>query len=181
MTSKEIFDSYIQGSGFIEEFIKVLADNKASYCVIGGVAVNAYAEPLYSEDLDLVVAAKAIPGVIEGMKKKFTVKQLKGKYILTKPNSKLIINIITDERYQSFIAGAEWQKVFDLVMPIVNIADLFQAEIWAAAYPDRPLTKQLKDKTDIARLLEVKPELKNKLPESLKELLPRKKDKGKEL
>jgi cell wall assembly regulator SMI1 len=64
-------------------------------------------------------------------------------------------------------------------MPVAAIEDIFDGKIWAATDPDKRLTKQLKDKTDIARLLEVKPELENKLPNNMRDLLPKRKKKNK--
>ena len=43
-------------SNFLERIIALLEDNGIRYCVIGGVAVNAYAEPVLTLDLDVVVA-----------------------------------------------------------------------------------------------------------------------------
>ena len=43
-------------ANLLESLIQLLNEQKVKYCVIGGQAVNAYAEPLVSLDLDLVVA-----------------------------------------------------------------------------------------------------------------------------
>jgi hypothetical protein len=42
-------------SGFLEGIIDLLEENRVRYCAIGGVAVNAYAAPVFTEDLALVV------------------------------------------------------------------------------------------------------------------------------
>jgi len=42
---------------FLDELIGLLRSHQIRFCVIGGQGVNAYAEPLISLDLDLVVAA----------------------------------------------------------------------------------------------------------------------------
>ena len=43
-------------TNFLEGLIALLGEHNVRYCGIGGQGVNAYAEPLVSLDLDLVVA-----------------------------------------------------------------------------------------------------------------------------
>jgi len=43
-------------ANLLESLVGLLKERKVRYCVIGGAAVNAYAEPLVSLDLDLVPA-----------------------------------------------------------------------------------------------------------------------------
>jgi hypothetical protein len=45
-------------SDFLNRVLKLLDEQGIRYCVIGGQAVNAYADPLVSLDLDIVVAAE---------------------------------------------------------------------------------------------------------------------------
>jgi hypothetical protein len=42
-------------SNFLDEVLALLQDHRVRFCVIGGQAVNAYAEPLVSLDLELAV------------------------------------------------------------------------------------------------------------------------------
>ena len=44
----------------LERTLHILEEADAHYCVIGGQAVNAYAEPLVSLDLDVVIAAEGL-------------------------------------------------------------------------------------------------------------------------
>jgi hypothetical protein len=46
-------------------FLDTLSTSNVDYCVIGGLAVNAYAEPVVSLDLDIVVAADNIETLIK--------------------------------------------------------------------------------------------------------------------
>jgi len=43
--------------------IDILNKAGSNYCLIGGVAVNAYVEPLVSLDLDMVVASEEIESI----------------------------------------------------------------------------------------------------------------------
>ena len=58
MTKKEFLRAISRnGDDIIKTVIGLLKTAEAGYCVIGGLAVNAYVEPLVSLDLDLVVVA----------------------------------------------------------------------------------------------------------------------------
>jgi hypothetical protein len=46
---------------FLERVIALLRENGIRFCVVGGQAVNAYAEPVVSIDLDLAVAVEDFP------------------------------------------------------------------------------------------------------------------------
>jgi hypothetical protein len=45
------------------------------YCIIGGLAVNAYVEPVVSLDLDIVAALDGIDKLIESTKGKFKIEK----------------------------------------------------------------------------------------------------------
>ena len=48
-------------AGLLEQTLQILDEAGASYCVIGDLAANAYAEPVVSLDLDLAL----VPGEVE--------------------------------------------------------------------------------------------------------------------
>jgi len=59
MTAKEFIRAVANGEAdIIQILLDILAETKTAYCVIGGLAVNAYVEPVVSLDLDVVVIAK---------------------------------------------------------------------------------------------------------------------------
>ena len=53
----------------LQQFLDLLNELEIDYCVIGGLAVNAYVEPVVSLDLDIVVAADAIDKLSKAAKK----------------------------------------------------------------------------------------------------------------
>jgi hypothetical protein len=58
MTGKEFMKALANGeTDIVQILLSLLEETKAAYCIIGGLAVNAYAEPVVSLDLDLVVEA----------------------------------------------------------------------------------------------------------------------------
>jgi hypothetical protein len=58
----------------------------------------------------------------------------------------------------------------DYQLPVARIEDILEGKIWAAMDPDCRQSKRQKDLADIARILEVSPELRGRVP---KELLAR--------
>ena len=53
-------------------------------------------------------------------------------------------------------------------MKVASLRDVFQGKIWAYSDEQRRKSKRQKDLADIYRLIEAYPQLKEKLPESIK-------------
>lgn len=61
MTGKDFMRAVSNGEvDVIALVLELLREADVAYCVIGGLAVNAYAEPVASLDLDLVVASAGL-------------------------------------------------------------------------------------------------------------------------
>lgn len=58
----------------LQQLLDLLNELKIYYCVIGGLAVNAYVEPVVSLDLDIVVATNDIDKLIKKARKLFKIK-----------------------------------------------------------------------------------------------------------
>ena len=54
-----------------------------------------------------------------------------------------------------------------LALPVADAADILRGKIWAASDPTRRPSKRLKDLSDIARLLEVRPDLRSLVPQDI--------------
>ncbi|MBM3777626.1 MAG: hypothetical protein FJW23_05205 [Acidimicrobiia bacterium] len=52
-----------RSGGLLDRFVALLRDNDVRFCVIGGQAVNAYAEPIVNLDLDVVMAIDDVDNV----------------------------------------------------------------------------------------------------------------------
>jgi hypothetical protein len=110
MTEKEFFNTISNGSeDVLQLFLEAVSS--ASYCVIGGLAVNAYAEPVVSLDLDIVVAAEDIERVCKAAEGHFKVERFTHRVNLSSDKSSLRIQIQTDPRYLDFIGRAAVQIV----------------------------------------------------------------------
>jgi len=144
-------------SNFLESLIGLLAEHQIRYCVIGGQGVNAYAEPLVSLDLDLVVAVDQMEEV----------KRLFGALNVSVPGSQLRVQIQTDPRYFDFPSRSTEQEVLGLHLPVASIEDVLTGKIWAAQDPERRASKRRKDLLDIERLIEAHPRLRSQVPQDL--------------
>jgi hypothetical protein len=59
MTPKEFINSLANGKlDIIQILLEILEKTHSKYCLIGGLAVNAYVEPVVSLDLDIVAAVE---------------------------------------------------------------------------------------------------------------------------
>ena len=155
----------------LERTLEILAEAGAHYCVIGGQAVNAYAEPVVSLDLDLALA----PGELERIGTLFEppirIERFEHSVNLSAPGSDLRIQLQTDPRYQEFPARAELRDILGHRLPVAKLEDVVRGKVWAASDPTRRASKRQKDLADIARLLEEYPELRELVPQSLLERL----------
>lgn len=172
MTGKKFLNSLANGSSdVIQLFLDELKKLKIDYCVIGGLAVNAYAEPVASLDLDLVIAVDEVERFlieISPPKGNFRVSKFTNSINLQHPDSDLRIQIQTDLRYQSFIKNASVKQVLGYEMKVASLEDLLKGKIWAYSDEERRRSKRQKDLADIMRLLETHPHLYDLLPENIK-------------
>ncbi|HEC78600.1 MAG TPA: hypothetical protein ENI34_05590 [candidate division WOR-3 bacterium] len=169
MTKKEFMNSITKNKkDILKELITSLEDLKIDYCVIGGLAVNAYVEPVVSLDLDLVIAAKEMERLLESVKNIFRIERFSHSINLTSPESELRIQLQTDPRYQSFLSRASVKEVLGYKMKVASVEDVLQGKVWAYLDEQRRKSKRQKDLADIYRLIEKYPHLKNLLPKSLR-------------
>jgi hypothetical protein len=149
---------------FLERVITLLEEHGIRWCVIGGTAVNAYADPVVTLDLDLVVATDQIAEVESLFRESFKVERFAHSINISVPDSRLRVQVQTDPRYASFVERARTRDVMDLMLPVAAVEDLLQGKIWAAMDPTRRKSKRLKDLSDIQRLIELYPALRERIP-----------------
>ena len=155
-------------SDFLQEFLDILEENQVPFCVIGGLAVNAYAEPVVSLDLDLIVVSERLDELVAILENRFIVKKYPHSINLSSPYSDLRIQIQTDARYQAFLTCSSRKTVLGYDIPVAALEDVFQGKIWAFSDPTRRPSKRQKDWADIMRLAETYPHLVSLLPNSLR-------------
>ena len=154
-------------SNLLERLIALLAAHDITYCVIGGQAVNAYAEPVVSLDLGLVVAVGQFEQVVALLEENFTVKTFPHSLNVYQEGSDLRVQIQTDSRYFDFPSRAIPREVLGLELPVASLGDTLQGKIWAALDTDRRGSKRQKDLADIARLIETHPFSRSQVPQEI--------------
>jgi hypothetical protein len=144
------------------------------YCLIGGLAVNCYVEPVYTLDADFVVIAASLPALTAQLAEQgFNTEVHAHSVNATPPGSELRIQFTTDERYQTFLPRAVEAEVLGIRARIACLADVAQGKLWAYGDPRQRLSKRKKDELDLIRLAEKYPELKSLYPSELQSLLDR--------
>ena len=156
----------------LQQLLEILAETRSAYCVIGGLAVNAYAEPVISLDLDVVVAADKVDEVGDAAKARgLKVEKFEHSLNLSSPKSDLRIQLQIDVRYQAFLSRAIEKEVLGYPLRVAAVADVLQGKVWAYLDKSRRRSKRQKDLADIMRLVEANPPLENQLPPSISQQL----------
>ncbi|NQT92409.1 MAG: hypothetical protein HQ559_06590 [Lentisphaerae bacterium] len=166
MTGKTFLRSVTNGEAdVVQILLSLLEETGSAYCVIGGLGVNAYAEPVVSLDLDLVVVSDHIPDVCSAaIAKGLKVEEFEHSVNLSMTASDLRIQLQTDPRYQEFLPRAERCGVLGYEMLVASLKDVLQGKLWAYSDEARRKSKRQKDLSDIMRLVETHPGLRTELP-----------------
>ena len=173
MTGKEFINSIAKGKlDVIQMILDIITDTGSRYCLIGGLAINAYVEPVVSLDLDIVASVDDVAVISKAAGNRgFKVEHFEHSVNLTSEGSDLRIQLQTDPRYQDFLTDAETRDVLGYKMKVAKIEDVLQGKIWACMDKERRKSKRLKDFADILRIIESYPEFEEKLPQSLRHKL----------
>jgi hypothetical protein len=160
VTAVEAYELTTQGGA--TDFARLIeaCESFGPYCLIGGLAVNCYVEPVYTLDADLVMIAANLPKFAACLRD-------------LAPESKLRIQFTTDERYQPFPSRAAVAVVLGVTARVASLTDVTQGKLWAYTDPQRRLSKRKKDELDLIRLAEAYPELKSSYPRELQEQIER--------
>jgi len=149
----------------LQIFLDILSSTKTDYCIVGGLAVNAYVEPVVSLDLDVVVEMKGIDTVSkEVVEKGLRVERFEHSVNLTSSKSDLRIQIQTDLRYQDFLSRASSKEVLGYKMNVASVEDVLLGKVWAYSDKKRRMSKRQKDLADIIRLVEAYPSIEQLVP-----------------
>jgi len=154
----------VDKSNLLERLIALFDEHAIRYCVIGGQAVNAYAEPLVSLDLDLAVAVDQLSQVERLLAKEFRVEHFEHSLNVSLAGSDLRVQVQLDPRYAQFIERASKRDILGLTLPVASVNDVLRGKVWVAQDPTRRSSKRRKDLLDIERLLENYPHLRSQVP-----------------
>jgi hypothetical protein len=173
MTGKEFIKRMANGkSDIIQVFLDILSKTGSRYCLIGGLAVNAYVEPVVSLDLDIVAAVEDIGAICKAAKEHgLKVEQFEHSVNITSSSSDLRIQLQADPRYQRFVSNAQDRTVLGYTMKVARLEDVLQGKVWAYMDKARRRSKRQKDLADIFRIVEKYPHLEETLPQILRDEL----------
>jgi hypothetical protein len=162
-------------SDIIQMLLDILGETKSRYCLIGGLAVNAYVEPVVSLDLDIVTAIDDVEAVCAAATRKgMRLDRFEHSVNLSIEGSDLRVQIQTDPRYQDFISDATEREVLGYKMRVARLEDILRGKVWAYADAARRRSKRQKDLADILRIIETFPSLETGLPQTLRDELKEK-------
>ncbi len=154
MTNKMFFQAVTDQSNALDLFLSLL--NDIPYAVIGGVAVNAYCtEPVVTRDVDVCVRKDDLKPLLARAKKVgFAVTRHRATVDLTFPGSDLKIQLQRRPEYQDLATKGVKRSVMGYDLFVAPKEDVIAEKIKVSMKPSRPLSKRLKDQSDIARLEE---------------------------
>jgi hypothetical protein len=170
MTGKQFYDWQTSGgTNDVMRLVDCLERADIAWCAIGGIAVNHWAEqPMVTQDVDFVVAAESIERVVSLLKETGFQSEKFEWSINFKGHSAISIQLSTEDFYKDFPSRAVAADVNGILLRVACLEDTLKGKIKAYSEPERRQSERLKDLTDIARLVEAHPHLKNMLPDELK-------------
>lgn len=173
MTAAEVFES-VTGSGSSDFALLVsILSERAPWCLIGGLAVNCYVEPVYTLDADIVVVASRADAIRQDLATAgFAIQEFAHSINAQMRGSELRIQLSTDPRYQDFLSDTQLMAVLGEQVPVAALSKLVQGKLWAWKDEKRRPTKRKKDELDLMRLLEAYPELRSLMPEEISNQIP---------
>ncbi len=170
VTAAEVFELATQRG--TTDFARLIAacESWGPYCLIGGLAVNCYVEPVYTLDADVVAAAASLGDLTAHLAKQgFRIEQHSHPVNVVASGSELRIRFTTDERYQAFLPRRVEGEILGMRVKVACIEDVARGKLWEYGDPRRRLSKRKKDELDLIRLAERYPDLREFYP---REILP---------
>lgn len=169
MTLRQFYDWQTEGGAKdVSRLVAALEEREIPWCMIGGLAVNHWAEePMATADVDLVIASERVEEAAEALRNLgFTEKRFQWS-INFKGESKVSIQISTEEMYLDFPSRSVPAKVHGILMNVASLEDTLSGKLAVYLEPQRRRTKKLKDILDLGRLIDAHPELSSKVPEEV--------------
>jgi len=174
VTAAEVYELTTHGGATDFALIVASCNRAGRWCLIGGLAVNCFVEPVYTLDADLVVAAQSLESLSENLRKQgFSIEAHEHSLNARGPASDLRVQFTTDPRYQSFPERSVQAVVLGITVPAASLEDTTQGKLWAYSDPARRFSKRKKDELDLIRLAEAWPKLRSIYPKELLELIDR--------
>ena len=163
MTEQEIYDGVIVNGTTDFFFVaETLRRHGASWCVIGGLAVNSYVAPVYTADLDLVVISTDLEPVLADLRAAdFRVKEFPFSTNAQRraERTKRLTHHLTarftkPDCYQPFVERASLRTVLGMDVPVAALPDLVQGELWMQTNFQCRASENIQAEMNLLRLAE---------------------------
>jgi len=166
---RQFYDWQTAGGGDdVTLLVATLEKLGIQWCMIGGLAVNHWAEePMATADVDVVIALDRVEEAVKALiASGFSAKTFQWSVNL-KGHSKVSVQISTEEMYRAFPSRSVQADVHGIQMRVASVEDTLQGKIAAFSDKQRRASKRQKDLLDIARLIESHPHLRTKVPQQV--------------
>jgi hypothetical protein len=175
MTAKQFYDWQTSGgTNDVMKLVDCLEKTDVAWCVIGGVAVNHWAQhPMVTQDVDFVVASNTIERTVSLLEEAGFRSERFEWSINFKGQSAVSIQLSTEDFYRDFPSRAVAADVHGILLRVASLEDTLRGKIKAWSEPARRQSKRIKDLADIARLVEAHPHLWDSLTDDLKQQVQR--------
>jgi hypothetical protein len=168
MTAEEIYESVTNGGASDFAIVAKILARHGPWCLIGGLAVNCYVEPVYTVDADIVAVAQQLATIADELSATgFRIEQFPHSLNARKAAGKLNVQFTQDSRYQDFVVRARPREVLGQTVPVADLKDIVQGKVWAWSDKQRRLSKRKKDELDLIRIGEAFPELRSDMPQEI--------------
>jgi hypothetical protein len=122
MTATEVFESVTNGGSSDFAVLVQILDGHGRWCLVGGLAVNCYVEPVFTIDADLVVLLTELSAIqAELIARGFTVEEHPHSVNAQMKDSQLRIQFTIDQRYQGFLADTQTFTVLGERAPVASL------------------------------------------------------------
>ncbi len=175
MTGKQFYDWQTRGgTDDVMRLVDCLEREDVAWCIIGGVAVNHWAQqPMVTQDVDFVVAVEAVERTVSLLEEAGFRSERFEWSVNFKGRSAISIQLSTEDFYRDFPSRAVPADVHGILMRVASLKDTLRGRIKAWSEPQHRQTKRIKELADIARLVEAHPHLWELLADDLKRQLQR--------
>ncbi len=169
MTGRQFYDwQTAGGGGDVLLLVETLERREIPWCMIGGLAVNHWAqEAMTTADVELVVATDRVDEAVQALEAVGFQAARFAWSVNLKGHSKVSVQISTEPFYEGFPAGAVAADVHGILLRVASLEDTLRGKIKAWRDPERRASQRQKDLTDILRLVESHPELRKLLPDGV--------------
>jgi len=170
MTGKQFYDWQTSGgTDDVMRLVDCLERADVAWCAIGGVAVNHWAEQtMVTQDVDFVVTTESVERTVSLLEEVGFRPERFEWSINFKGRSAVSIQLSTEDFYRDFPSRAVAADVNGILLRVACMEDTLKGKIKAWSEPGRRQSKRLKDLTDIVRMVEAHPHLRDMLPDELK-------------